>query len=87
MAEEPSPEFAAMVADNCDALLNRLEDERLVQIAQLKMQGYTNDEIAKRINRSRPTVERRLKLIREIWRQEGVCQGNRVNVTDVPATR
>jgi DNA-directed RNA polymerase specialized sigma24 family protein len=35
-----------------------------------KLEGYTNREIAEKLGRSRPTIERRLRLIREIWREE-----------------
>jgi IS30 family transposase len=51
-------------------LLDLLEDEQLVQIALLKLEGCTNREIADRINRSQPTVERRLKLIRDTWQED-----------------
>ena len=45
-------------------------DEGLQQIALLKLAAYTNEEIAVRIERSLPTVERRLRLIRAAWKQE-----------------
>jgi DNA-directed RNA polymerase specialized sigma24 family protein len=35
-----------------------------------KLDGHTNAEIAAKIGRSLPTVERRLRLIRDIWREE-----------------
>jgi hypothetical protein len=38
------------------------------------LQGYTNQEIARRIARSMATVERRFKLIRETWCLRGACQ-------------
>ena len=46
---EPSPEFAAMVADECARRLRRLPDESLRQVALLKMEGYLNEEIAARL--------------------------------------
>lgn len=67
---EPTPEFAAIAAEGLRGLLDRLDDDQLRQIALLKLEGYTNQEIADRINRSLPTVERRLKLIRETWQEE-----------------
>jgi DNA-directed RNA polymerase specialized sigma24 family protein len=36
----------------------------------MKLEGYSNDEIARAISRSLPTVERRLRVIREIWGTE-----------------
>jgi len=31
------------------------------------MEGYSNDEIARKLNRATRTVERKLQLIRKIW--------------------
>jgi DNA-directed RNA polymerase specialized sigma24 family protein len=47
--------------------LLELLDPDLQQIALLKLEGRTNEEIAALISRSLPTVERRLKLIRDKW--------------------
>jgi RNA polymerase sigma factor (sigma-70 family) len=68
---EPTPEFAVEAAEAVDRLFGMLDDPELRRIAQLKLEGYTNEEIANLITRSLPTVERRLKLIREIWKTEG----------------
>jgi DNA-directed RNA polymerase specialized sigma24 family protein len=67
---EPTPEFAALVAEECDRLLNGLNDESLRQIAVWKMEGYTNAEIAVKIGRVEGTVERKLALIRSRWEAE-----------------
>lgn len=64
---EPSPAFAAEVADECRRLLAALGDDQLRQIAVWKMEGYLNAEIAARIDRAVPTVERKLNLIRHLW--------------------
>jgi DNA-directed RNA polymerase specialized sigma24 family protein len=74
-AREPSPEFAAMVADETAHLLDRLGDEALRQIALWRMEGYTSDEIADRLGCARRTVARRLELISQIWRAEGDALG------------
>jgi DNA-directed RNA polymerase specialized sigma24 family protein len=66
----PTPEFAAMMADECRRLLELLDDAELRAIAVAKMEGYTNAEIASQLNRSERTVERRLRLIRDRWRLE-----------------
>ncbi len=71
VAREPSPEFAAMVADETAHLLDRLADATLRQIALWRMEGYTSDEIAERLGCARRTVARRLDLIRQIWGAEG----------------
>jgi DNA-directed RNA polymerase specialized sigma24 family protein len=68
--DEPTPEFAALVAEECRRLLERLNDESLRAIAIWKMEGYTNAEIAAKIGRVEGTVERKLALIRDRWRGE-----------------
>ena len=67
---EPTPEFAAMVAEEYRRLLDSLEDSSLRQVALDRMEGYTNDEIAERLGCARRTVARRLDLIRKIWSEE-----------------
>jgi DNA-directed RNA polymerase specialized sigma24 family protein len=70
LGREPSPELAIMVAENCQRLLDSLEDETLRQIAQLKLEGYTNDEISQRLDCVPRTVERKLERIREKWAKD-----------------
>jgi hypothetical protein len=67
VGEEPTPEFAAQVAEECRRLLDLLGDETLRQVAVWKMEGYTNDEIAGRLSCSRRTVTLKLEAIRIIW--------------------
>ncbi|HID74887.1 MAG TPA: sigma-70 family RNA polymerase sigma factor [Planctomycetaceae bacterium] len=68
MAEEPTPEWACMVADTLQHLLHGLEDESLRLVAQLKMEGYTHQEIAARLNCTVRTVRRKLERIRRRWK-------------------
>ena len=72
LGREPTPEFAAQMAEQCQCLLLRLQDPELRRVALWKMEGYTNDEIAARLGCVRRTVERRLRVIRSLWQQEGV---------------
>jgi len=65
---EPSPEFVAEVTEECAKLLEMLGDGQLREIAVWKMEGYTNEEIGKKIDRSIPAVERKLAMIRGFWR-------------------
>jgi RNA polymerase sigma factor (sigma-70 family) len=67
---QPTPEFAAMVADECRRLLALLADERQRQIAILRMEGYTNEEIAQRLGCGLRSVVRKLDLIRKTWLAE-----------------
>src|SRR5262245_47591737 len=70
VGEEPTPEFAALVAEEYQRLLDLLGDDTLRQVAVWKMEAFTNDEIALRLNCSRRTVARKLDTIRIIWSQE-----------------
>lgn len=70
VGSEPSPEFAAHVAEDCRELLAKLEDKVLERIALAKLDGYTNDEIAAELGVRARTIERKLRIIREIWFDE-----------------
>lgn len=70
VGQEPDPAFAAEVAEECRLLLAELEDGCLRQIALWKMEGFTNEEIAAKLGRSLPTVERKLARIRRSWLKE-----------------
>lgn len=70
VGDEPTPELAAMVAEEYERLLNLLDDETARQVAQLKLQGYTHEEIAQRLDCSPRTVDRKLWLIRTKWSHE-----------------
>jgi DNA-directed RNA polymerase specialized sigma24 family protein len=67
---EPSPDFAAQVAENFQRLLDMLPDEELRAIAVWKMESHTNEEIAALLGCKVPRVERRLRLIRKHWKKE-----------------
>jgi DNA-directed RNA polymerase specialized sigma24 family protein len=66
-AAGPTPEFAAMMAEECRRLLDALGDDSLRQVALSRMEGYNNDEIADQLGCARRTVARRLELIRKTW--------------------
>ena len=70
VSQEPSPEFAAELAENCKRLLDLLGNEDLRTLALSKMEGYTNQEIASQMNCAPRTVERKLRLIRGLWEKE-----------------
>src|SRR5262249_15576218 len=66
IGREPTPEFAAQVAEECQRLLDALGDPQLRSVAVWKMEGYTNDEIAGKLERTARSVERKLQMIRRI---------------------
>lgn len=70
LAREPNPAVAAMVAEETHLLLERLGNSQLQAIALWRMEGYTADEIAKRLACTRRTVARKLELIRDAWKGE-----------------
>jgi DNA-directed RNA polymerase specialized sigma24 family protein len=67
VSREPDPAFAAEVAETCRELLEALGDPTLRAIAVARMEGQTNEEIARWLGKSVPTVERKLQRIRSIW--------------------
>jgi DNA-directed RNA polymerase specialized sigma24 family protein len=71
VGNEPTPEFAAQVAEECERLLGKLDDDQLRSVAVWKMEGDTNEEIAARLGCAPATVERRLRLIRKLWAEAG----------------
>jgi len=66
---DPTPEFAAMVAEQYQHLLELLGDETLRSIAVWKLEGYTVKEIAQRLDRSERMVAYKLGLIRLRWEE------------------
>jgi DNA-directed RNA polymerase specialized sigma24 family protein len=72
VGNEPTPEFAALVADEYRQLFGSLADDSLRMVAQLKLEGHTNQEIAKSLDCGLRTVERKLDVIRKRWITEGV---------------
>lgn len=70
VSQEPTPEFAAELAENCQRLLDLLDDEGLRHIALKKMEGYTTEEIAGQQECAPRTVERKLRLVRSLWEKE-----------------
>ena len=61
---EPTPAFAAMLAEEFSKRLDMLPKAELREIALLRMQGYTNEEIAEKLGCALRTVARRLDWIR-----------------------
>ena len=70
VGDEPTPEFAAQVAEEYQRLLDLLGDDTLRRVAVWKMEGLTTDEIAGRLGCSRRTVARKLDMIRLTWGRE-----------------
>ena len=64
MSREPTPEFAAEFLETCESLFTGLNDPGLEQVVMLRLEGFTDTEIANRLNCSRRTIQRRMEIIR-----------------------
>ncbi len=64
---DTTPDFLMELAEESNKQLARLPEPIMRQIARLKMEGYTNAEIAEQLNTTTRTIERKLQKIREVW--------------------
>jgi RNA polymerase sigma factor (sigma-70 family) len=69
-SEEPPPELVVEMTEQYRLLFASLESPELQSIAQWKLEGYTNGEIAHRLGCVERTVERKLHRIRLLWEKE-----------------
>ena len=69
IGSEPTPELLAELEEDFAILIRQLTDATARQIALLKFEGYTNREIAEKLDCSERTVERKLTLVRATWKQ------------------
>src|SRR5262245_44097076 len=70
LTREPTPEEAAEMADECRHLLDLLDTPELRQIALWKVEGYTDEEIAAKLDCVPRTVRRKAQRIRLLWQHE-----------------
>ncbi|MHB1562166.1 MAG: ECF-type sigma factor [Isosphaeraceae bacterium] len=64
---EPTPQMVAELAEQSQRLLETLHEPELRSIALWKMEGYTNTEIASKLDCARSTLQRKLNLIQARW--------------------
>ena len=69
-----SAEFADSCSIECEELLDKLDDDQLRQIAILKLQCFSNEEIADQLSCALRSVERKLQRIRVIWQADAERQ-------------
>lgn len=70
LSREPDPAVAAVAAEEHRRLMEALGDDLLRQVALLRMQGDSVEQIATQIGTCERSVKRKLRLIREIWERE-----------------
>ena len=66
-SNEPTPAFAAEVADMSEYLMSQLPESDLKKLVLLKLEGHTNEDAAEMMKITRRTVQRKLERIRRIW--------------------
>ncbi len=64
---QPTAEFLAIMEEQQQQMFALLPDQSLRDVASLRFEGYSNEEIAKELEISLRSVERKLKVIRQIW--------------------
>ena len=69
-ADELCGEQKLQMEEECERLLHMLGKSEIKQVALLKVEGYTNEEIAVALHCTRRTVQRRLDFIRTVWSRE-----------------
>jgi DNA-directed RNA polymerase specialized sigma24 family protein len=70
LSREPTPEFAAQAAEECQRLLSLLGERELEVVALWKMEGYTVEEIAQKLGYVPRSIKRKLRAIRSLWEKE-----------------
>jgi DNA-directed RNA polymerase specialized sigma24 family protein len=76
VGKDPTPAFLAQAVEACEGLLEALGDEMLRNMAILKMQGFSLDEIAAETGCTKRAVQRRLEIIRRTWREHAPETGD-----------
>jgi DNA-directed RNA polymerase specialized sigma24 family protein len=66
----PTPELPAEVIAACSELLDALGDDTLRSVAVAKLEGFTNQEIARQLGFTVRSIERKLGIIRLTWQKE-----------------
>ncbi len=66
-AADPTPAEAAALNEALEERLRTLPERDLRRVAVMKLEGYTNQEIAQSLKRSMRGVERKLGIIRRRW--------------------
>jgi RNA polymerase sigma factor (sigma-70 family) len=65
--DDPTPAEAALLNEALEQRFQALREPALRLIAQKKLEGYTNQEIAQELQCTMRTVERKLERIRTYW--------------------
>lgn len=66
-SSELTPESIYSLQEDLHELLNALPAEQLRQVAVLRMEGFSTEDIAEKLKMSGRSVRRKLDLIRDTW--------------------
>jgi RNA polymerase sigma factor (sigma-70 family) len=64
---QPTADFMAIMDEQQQEMFRALPDSSQREVARLRFEGYSNEEIARQLDISLRSVERKLRVIREIW--------------------
>jgi DNA-directed RNA polymerase specialized sigma24 family protein len=70
VGDDATPEVEVIAAEEFQRLMVLLDDDRLRQIAQYKLDGFMNEEIGRRLGLACRSIERKLQRIRQVWAGE-----------------
>ena len=70
LGDAATPEVLAIAVEEYQRLMRVLDDDRLRTIAQCKLEGHQNEDIAERLGLACRSIERKLQRIRQVWEAE-----------------
>ena len=70
LGDAATPEVLAIAVEEYQRLMHALDDDRLRRIAQRKLDGHRNEDIADELGLACRSIERKLQRIRQIWEGE-----------------
>jgi RNA polymerase sigma factor (sigma-70 family) len=73
--ENMAGDYIVEMQESLEQLLDLLPDDEYRAVANMRMEGHSNEEIAEKLGCTERTVERRLQRIREIWEQAAAEPG------------
>jgi DNA-directed RNA polymerase specialized sigma24 family protein len=67
LGREPGPDLAAQLAEDYKRLMEALVNDTLRTVALMRLEGHSAGEIGRRLAISPRSVERKLRVIRQLW--------------------
>lgn len=68
-AAQMGPDFEMLLVEEHQRLFGLLPDPVFIMIAEMKMQGYSNREIARKCLLTERSINRKLAIIKDLWIQ------------------